>query len=137
MTADTPCCREATTVYTTGDHLAISTTTVCACRKLDSAKRLTCHEAEKYTYLHEVEKYTYLLERSLPSVYAAQHEGAYQIYKNVSDCPMYSTIAAQHAQQLVAAGVDFVVVDMTSVGPSRRVPTNGALLVLRDIEDRC
>ncbi len=48
------------------------------------------------------------------AVCAAQHEGAYQIYKNVSDCPMYSDIAAQHAQQLVGAGVDFVVVDMTS-----------------------
>ena len=30
---------------------------------------------------------------------------------------MYSIIAAQHAQQLVAAGVDFVVVDMTSARP--------------------
>ena len=47
-------------------------------------------------------------------VSAAHHEGTYQIYKNVSDCPMYNTIAAQHAQQLVAAGVDFIVVDMTS-----------------------
>ena len=47
-----------------------------------------------------------------------QHEGAYQVYTNVADCPMYSTIAAQHAQQLVAAGVDFVVVDMTSASTS-------------------
>ena len=45
------------------------------------------------------------------------HEGAYQIYTNVSDCPMYQTMAAQHAQQLVTAGVDYVVVDMTSARP--------------------
>ena len=35
---------------------------------------------------------------------AASHEGAYQIYTKQPDCPMYKTLLAQHAQQLVSAG---------------------------------
>jgi len=47
--------------------------------------------------------------------YNAAHEGAYQGFYNQPDCPGYRGTLARHAQQLVAAGVDHVLVDMTNM----------------------
>lgn len=41
--------------------------------------------------------------------YNAKHEGAYQSFKNQSDCPTYRATLARHARQLIEAGVDHVV----------------------------
>lgn len=42
--------------------------------------------------------------------YNYKHEGAYQTYVNQPDCPGYRETLRRHATQLVAAGIDHVVV---------------------------
>lgn len=44
--------------------------------------------------------------------YNASHEGVYQTYTNQPDCVNINDTLTRHAQQLVAAGIDHVVVRM-------------------------
>ena len=41
-------------------------------------------------------------------------QGAYQTYTNQPDCPMFRAVVTQHAKQLVAAGIDHVLVGASS-----------------------
>jgi hypothetical protein len=47
--------------------------------------------------------------------YNAQNEGSLLDVTGIADCPDYAATLQRHAQQLVAAGVDFVVFDATNI----------------------
>ena len=47
--------------------------------------------------------------------YNPAHEGAYQVWTGQPNCADYRATLKRHAQQLVAAGVDHVLVDMTNL----------------------
>lgn len=53
--------------------------------------------------------------------YNAANEGVYQSFKNQPDCANVTGILTQHARQLVAAGVDHVVVVSHPVAYHHRV----------------
>ena len=48
-------------------------------------------------------------------LYNVAHEGIYLNQFNVPDCTGWSSLLHRHAQQLVAAGVDYVAADMTNL----------------------
>ena len=48
-------------------------------------------------------------------LYNVAHEGIYVDQFNVPDCTGWSPLLHRHAQQLVAAGVDYVAADMTNL----------------------
>ena len=63
--------------------------------------------------------------------YNADLEGTYYNQHGAPDCPEADSILRQHARQLVQAGIDYVVVDMTSIGDYTGA---GDLLQLRPFE---
>ena len=48
-------------------------------------------------------------------LYNVAHEGIYVNHFDVPDCTGWSALLHRHAQQLVAAGVDYVAADMTNL----------------------
>ena len=55
-------------------------------------------------------------------LYNVAHEGIYLNQFNVPDCTNWSPILNRHAQQLVAAGVDYVAADMTNLVGASCIP---------------